>query len=165
MMEADKPGEPTGEQPVPSDHRGLRVLDLDECLRRVVAAPVGRIAFAHDGEIVVLPVNHTLDGMDVVYRTSWGAKLQMAIRNARVGFEVDGYDESLQRGWSVLIQGTATVVDDTQDERRLESLGLRSWPQVATKLRDADTFWVRVRASEVAGREILWTPGSEANRR
>lgn len=44
-----------GEQTVPTDHRGLRILGLDECLQRVAAAPMGRIAFGHDGELVVRP--------------------------------------------------------------------------------------------------------------
>lgn len=131
------------------DHRGMRVLDLEECLTRLRDAPLGRVAFSHDGETVVLPVNHYLDGVDVVFRTSWGAKLQHAADAGRVAFEIDWYDVQSRSGGSVLVQGSAVLVDDRHEARRLEHAAPAPW------LPASEAFWVRVRAAEVSGREIL----------
>ena len=62
----------------PADHAGLEILPYDECLRLLATVPVGRVSFFADGEIVVLPVNHVMDGHDPVFRTAWGSKLSAA---------------------------------------------------------------------------------------
>jgi nitroimidazol reductase NimA-like FMN-containing flavoprotein (pyridoxamine 5'-phosphate oxidase superfamily) len=133
----------------PTDHRGLAVLDLDECMRRLRQVVVGRIVFVHDGEPVVLPVNHGVDGNDIVFRTTWGAKLQQAQHAHLVAFEVDDFDEQLRRGWSVLVTGKAEVVYDENEIDRLERLGVHSWAKVLDPV-----FWVRIRPQQVSGREI-----------
>ena len=56
----------------PTDHTGMRVLTLQDCLARLGSAPVGRVAFTLDGEIAVLPVNHTLDQHRICFRTPGG---------------------------------------------------------------------------------------------
>ena len=55
-----------------ADHAGLEILPYDECLRLLGTVPVGRVSFFADGEIVVLPVNHVMDGHDPVFRTARG---------------------------------------------------------------------------------------------
>lgn len=137
----------------PTDHRGLRVLGLEECRVRLRATPLGRLAFVHDGEPVVLPVNHAVDGLDVVFRTSWGTKLQVAETSGTVAFEVDGYDSVSESGWSVVAKGTAQVVYEAVDTDRYDQLGLRSWAD-----REALGFWVRIRAVEITGRELVPPP-------
>ncbi|HET8599088.1 MAG TPA: pyridoxamine 5'-phosphate oxidase family protein [Segeticoccus sp.] len=132
------------------DHRGLRVLGFEECLRRVTAAPMGRLAFHDAGEVLVLPVNHVTDGLTVAFRTTWGSKLAAAVGRKPVAFEVDGYDAATRAGWSVLVKGTADIADDEQVCARLEELLGIPWTGPAE-----DSFWVRVRADEVTGRELL----------
>jgi nitroimidazol reductase NimA-like FMN-containing flavoprotein (pyridoxamine 5'-phosphate oxidase superfamily) len=128
----------------------LAVLDLDECFERVRRVVVGRVAFVHDGEPVVLPVNHGLDGNDIVFRTTWGSKLQQAQHAHLVAFEADDFDAGVRRGWSVLVTGKATVVYDEEEIDRLERLGVHSWARVLDPV-----FWVRIRPQQVSGREIL----------
>ena len=70
--------------------------------------PVGRVSFFADGEIVVLPVNHVMDGHDPVFRTARGPKLSAAEGQDVVAFEADAYDERTRSGWSVLVNGRAT---------------------------------------------------------
>jgi hypothetical protein len=48
----------------PIDHAGLEILPFSECLRLLASVPVGRVGFFTDGEIVILPVNHILDGQN-----------------------------------------------------------------------------------------------------
>jgi nitroimidazol reductase NimA-like FMN-containing flavoprotein (pyridoxamine 5'-phosphate oxidase superfamily) len=82
------------------DHSGLGVLSNEECLRRLRAARVGRVAFVERGEPVILPVNHGLDGDAVVFLTAPGSKLVAADNELPVAFEVDGYDADRRAGWS-----------------------------------------------------------------
>jgi CBS domain-containing protein len=149
--EPGREAEPAGGVRVegPTDHRGLRVLSLERCVERLRQAPVGRLAFIHDGDPVVLPVNHGLDELDVVFRTTWGSKLQLAQSSGPVAFEVDGVDENRETGWSVLVKGTASIVYESSDLERLERLGVGAWAGVGD-----DAFWVRIRAQEITGREV-----------
>jgi uncharacterized protein len=134
----------------PTDHRGLRVLGLEECLERLRSAPLGRVAFVDTGEPVVFPVNHAIDGVDVVFRTSWGSKLEVAESSGVVAYEVDEYDASSESGWSVVVKGTAQLVSETVDTDRYDQLGLRSWVDIKGL-----GFWVRIRPVEITGREVI----------
>jgi hypothetical protein len=133
----------------PRDHRGLRVLTLDECVRYLRETLVGRIAFLHEGEPVIFPVNYAVDGLDVVFRSTWGSKLEHAQHAGTVAFEVDGTDDEQRLGWSVLVNGVADVVYDEQESERLDRLALRGWARTTEP-----TFWVRIRAEQVTGRAI-----------
>ena len=62
----------------PTDHAGLEILPFDECLRLLGSVPVGRLGFFADGEMVILPVNHVIDGQHPVFRTARGSKLSAA---------------------------------------------------------------------------------------
>jgi nitroimidazol reductase NimA-like FMN-containing flavoprotein (pyridoxamine 5'-phosphate oxidase superfamily) len=134
----------------PTDHRGLRVLGFEECLERLRTAPVGRLALVHTGEPVVFPVNHAIDGVDVVFRTSWGSKLELAETSGVVAYEVDGYDSLSESGWSVVVKGTAQLVYEDADTDRYDLLGLRSWADP-----EGRGFWVRIRPVEITGREVI----------
>jgi hypothetical protein len=142
--------EDQGSAKQPTDHRGLRVLELEECLIRLRTTPVGRLAFMSEGEPVIFPVHHAVDGVDVVFQTSWGSKLQVAEASGIVAYEVDGYDTPSESGWSVVVKGTAQLVDDSVDTDRYEQFGLRSWATL-----EGGPFWVRIRPIEITGREII----------
>lgn len=131
----------------PTDHAGLEMLPFDVCLRLLSSVPVGRVAFVADGEVLVLPVNHILDGEDVVFRTSHGSKLWAAESGRPVTFEADDFDERTRSGWSVLVNGKAEPVYEESEIERLDRRGLRPWTAGAEL-----PFWVRVRALSVTGR-------------
>ena len=135
----------------PTDHTGLQVLDLDECLARLAEVPVGRLAFHLDGELTILPVVHTVDGVDVCFRTTGDAKIQTAVDRDPVAFEVDQFDASTRTGWSVLVQGTAMVVDDESDVRRLDRSARAPW----VPPHQGPSTWVRVRTQSITGRELV----------
>jgi CBS domain-containing protein len=135
---------------LPLDHRGLRVLGLDECLDLLRQAPMGRVALVHNGEPIVIPVNYGVDNMSVVFRTTWGSKLVAAQQQSLVAFEVDHADEARRGGWSVLVTGRASIVSDAEDVDRLERLGVPAWIEV-----DEDTLWVRITPNEISGRAIV----------
>ncbi len=133
----------------PTDHDGLQVLDLDECLRLLASVPVGRLGFQIEGELMVLPVNHALDGQDIVFRTTHGSKLSVADAESVVVFEVDDFDQASRTGWSVVVNGHAEPVYDDAEIGPLEALGLEPWPHAVDR-----PFWVRIRPVSVTGRLI-----------
>ena len=136
----------------PTDHSGLEILPFDACLRLLASVPVGRVGFHADGEVVVLPVNHAVDGQDVVFRTARGSKLSAAEGQNPVAFEADDYNSQTRSGWSVLVTGRAQVVDEEAEVQRLSRLGLHPWATSVDR-----PFWIRIRPTAVTGREIQVT--------
>jgi hypothetical protein len=134
---------------IPTDHTGLRVLTFDECLLRLAECPVGRFAFLNDGEIDVLPVNHTVDGLNIYFRTRGGSKIEAAVNSDRVSFEADSYDERAMDGWSVLVYGTAEIVEP-RDILRLEPIARDSWVPPDS----SEMTWVRIRSAAITGRAL-----------
>ena len=92
---------------------------------------MGRVSFFADGEIVVLPVNHVMDGHDPVFRTARGSKLSAAEGQDVVAFEADAYDERTRSGWSVLVNGRAYAIYEEPEIQRLSRLGLQPWVAAA----------------------------------
>jgi nitroimidazol reductase NimA-like FMN-containing flavoprotein (pyridoxamine 5'-phosphate oxidase superfamily) len=132
----------------PTDHAGLEVLPLDECLKLLASEPVGRVGFYADGELVMLPVNHILDGQDIVFRAARGSKLSAAEGHSLVAFEADSYDGRSRSGWSVVVNGHAEVVYDDAEISRLDRVELHPWPPSDLPC------WIRIRATAVSGRRI-----------
>ena len=131
----------------PTDHAGLEILPFADCLRLLDSVPVGRVGFFADGEIVILPVNHLVDGQDVVFRHGAGSKLSSVGSKNPVSFEADSYDTRTHSGWSVLVSGFTEEVESDAAIRRLRDLGLRSWGRAAD-----EPHWIRIRPTSVTGR-------------
>ncbi|WP_205850193.1 pyridoxamine 5'-phosphate oxidase family protein [Nakamurella flava] len=132
-----------------ADHAGLQVLSYDDCLRHLRTARVGRVAFVADGEPVILPVNHGMDGDAVVFRSSPGSKLDAASDEMPVAFEVDNFDADRHSGWSVVVRGTARLVTDRSETQRLTRLGVWPWAESVER-----RHWIRIRPFEITGRQI-----------
>ena len=136
---------------LPIDHAGLETLPFDACLDLLGSVPLGRVGFYADGEVAMLPVNHVMDGQDIVFRSAPGSKLTAAEEQNLVTFEADQYDAQTRTGWSVLVTGQATVVYDEAETERLGRLGLEPWITAVEH-----PFWIRIRPTSVTGRR---TPG------
>ena len=137
----------------PTDHAGLEILPFDVCLRLLASVCVGRVGFFADGEMVILPVNHVVDGQDPVFRTARGSKLSAAEGRNLVTFEADEYDEQTRSGWSVVVTGRAEVIYEDAEIDRLSQLGVHPWVTAVER-----PFWIRIRANAVSGRA---TPETE----
>lgn len=136
----------------PVDHGGLEVLTFAESLQLMGSVPVGRFAFIDAGEPVVLPVNHRVSGRNIVFRTTFGAKLDAAVNERPASFETDQFDPDTRTGWSVIARGVAEPVAD-DEIAGLEELGLEPWVTAV----DRD-HWVRLRVNEMTGRRIVRLP-------
>lgn len=96
-----------------AEPRELEALTVEECFDLIRHQPVGRIAVGSvDGPPLVVPVTFVLDGSCVTFRSDAGEKLGGV--GQRVSFQVDAIDPTHRTGWSVLLQGTLSVVDDEQ---------------------------------------------------
>lgn len=131
------------------DWSGLEILSDVECHEHLALGAVGRIGFVDEGSPVILPVNYTLDGRAIVFRTAAGSKLSVGMMQRPVCFEVDEWDTVTHTGWSVLAKGIADEVLDDAEIARLETLPVRPWSR--PDLRD---HWVRIMVEELTGRRI-----------
>lgn len=130
-----------------ADRHGLEILSPDECWALLRETPIGRLAFVHEGEPVVLPVSFGLHGHQIVFRSAQGAKLGAARMQRPVAFEVDEWDVDTMSGWSVLVEGMADSVYDADEIAEFEKLGVLRWtPQPFA------TDWVRILATDISGR-------------
>jgi hypothetical protein len=88
----------------------LEELSHQECLDLLATRSVGRIAVAQgrQGPLVV-PVNYTLDGETILFRSGYGSKLRGVVVRP-VSFEVDSIDDATRTGWSVLARGRAEEI-------------------------------------------------------
>ncbi len=129
------------------DHAWLETLNFDTCLRLLASVPVGRVGFVADGEVQILPVNHLVDGQDVVFRTAYGSKLSAAEGCGPLTFEADAYDEHAHSGWSVVVTGRAEPVDSDAEIERLGDRGLQPWVTSVAR-----PYVIRVRPTAVSGR-------------
>lgn len=131
------------------DWSGMEVLGDDECRHLLDAAPIGRLGFVDQGSPVILPINFTLDGRSIVFRSAAGSKLSAAVMEHPVCLEVDGWDGLQHTGWSVLAKGVARHVSDADEVGRLSSAKVRPWSNP-----DVRDQWVRIVVDELSGRRI-----------
>jgi nitroimidazol reductase NimA-like FMN-containing flavoprotein (pyridoxamine 5'-phosphate oxidase superfamily) len=127
----------------------LRELDSSECLELLGTRSVGRVAFCTDEGPVVLPVNYVVRGEDVLFRTSPHNSIARYASGHPAAFEVDEVDDFTQSGWSVLMRGTAELVEDVHDIPT-ESRPV-PWAEGTRSL------FVRVRTRSITGRRLFPT--------
>jgi uncharacterized protein len=140
----------------------LEVLDDATCWRLLARAGFGRIAFFHDDELHVLPVNAAIKAEKVIFRALDGSLLAAAGHGATVAFESDEIDLSAESGWSVLVRGSLWDVTDTPAATAWDELTVRSW---APGRRGR---WMCVEPAAVTGRilsrqRVLDRPGELAD--
>ena len=130
-----------------SDTVQIEELDREECFRLLATQTVGRLAVAEPGEAPhVLPVNYTLFGESVVFRTDRGTKLGLLMTHP-VAFQVDFVDQFHRCGWSVLLRGLAYEASDWEIE--VED-GLTVEPFAP----GGKWQWVRLTPQSVTGRRL-----------
>ena len=141
------------------DRNGLETIEEAECLRLLESAAVGRLALSVRALPVVLPVNFALMSDGILIRTGAGTKLDQACDRAVVAFEVDGFDPIAKVGWSVLVQGTASVLTAPAELHEAAQVGLAPWGNPR-----ADSY-VKIALDLVTGRRLggpHWSSGLAA---
>ncbi|MFH9347955.1 helix-turn-helix domain-containing protein [Kitasatospora sp. NPDC017646] len=139
--------EPPGRAPADTRVR-TEELDPAACWTRLSPGGVGRVILAAPRGLVALPVNYRVLDATILYRTEPDGTLAHAA-DSEVAFEVDQLDEVFATGWSVLVNGTVSVVSDEEAVRWFER---HSDPGPwAGGTRDT---WMRIRPTGISGRSI-----------
>jgi uncharacterized protein len=129
--------------------QGLELLTEDQSWGLLRTGEVGRIGITVGALPAIFPVSYRLVDGAIYFRTAPGSKLAAATRGAVVAFEVDDYQLAGRSGWSVLVVGTAEVIDDLAVTLHVLDAGL-------VPLADGDrTALVRITPTFVSGRRIV----------
>ena len=127
----------------------LEQLSPETCIDLLRMHSVGRISMIADGFPIVLPVNYRLvegrNGARILIRTRSGNIIDQAPVNA--GFEIDSIDPSHCVGWSVLVRGQLSHVDDETVSRIKEQFDPLPW------LTGRDS-WLIIKPEEITGRRL-----------
>jgi hypothetical protein len=89
-----------------------RALSRSACLRLLSSGGQGRVAATSRAVPVIILVNFTLVGEDLVFRPTSGAGLAPALSDAVVAFETDELGSDRQVVWDVHVTGVAQLVTD-----------------------------------------------------
>jgi nitroimidazol reductase NimA-like FMN-containing flavoprotein (pyridoxamine 5'-phosphate oxidase superfamily) len=130
------------------DRNGLEVLDRPECLRLLATVSLGRVGLSAGALPRILPVNFRLVGDRVVIRTGVGSKLDAALNNTVVAFEVDDFNSVDRSGWSVLVTGVANEIP-AGDLDEGERLAVPRWAP------GNDGRFVAISTALISGRRIV----------
>ena len=125
----------------------LKEMTAAECVEQLAGNLVGRVAYSDERGPVVLPVNYMWGQGTVLFQTSPDSTLAKHMNSAHVSFEIDGYDEYNQSGWSVLVRGEANRVGEgglSHTERRTIA-----WPE------GRRVPHIRITPHEITGRWLL----------
>ena len=134
-------------------------LSREDCARLLKAGVAGRVAIGTPDGPHIIPVNYSVDSEGAVeailVRTTAYSLLGTYGRDVQVCFEVDQFDHELKRGWSVVVRGRATFVDDHEELDRIA----RSW-QPHPWAEGQRNLVVRIPWTEVSGRQLGggWDP-------
>jgi hypothetical protein len=124
------------------------VLGLDVCWDLLRSAAVGRLAVIVDDRPEIFPVNHVVDGGTIVLRTSDGTKLAAVLHDSAAAFEVDGYDESTDQAWSVIVKGQVRQIRRLHELLDTVHLPLTPWQG------DPKDHFLRIEPDDVTGRRF-----------
>ena len=105
--------------------RRMRELTTRRSLRLLGSVSLGRIAFTANAMPAIRPVNHILDGGDIIIRSHVGAAI-LTTHGQIVCYEADAFDPNTCLGWSVVVLGKARVIEDPSDAERYSHL-VRPW--------------------------------------
>ena len=132
----------------------MDILSESECWSLLSAMALGRLVTTVEGQPEIFPVNFVVQRRTVLFRTAEGAKLFTVVMNKRVAFEAD--DHNVSEGWSVIVKGTARLLNTSAEIQEAERAQLLPWT-ATSKHR-----YVRVIPSVITGRRFRF--GSEPDR-
>ncbi|MER7468088.1 pyridoxamine 5'-phosphate oxidase family protein [Streptomyces sp. NPDC097981] len=100
--------------------RHLEQVDRAEAMRLLGTVSLGRIVFTQHALPAVRPVNHLVEGEDIILQLHDGSALAALaappdVSGVVVAYEADAIDPGTHLGWSVVVTGYARPVADPQE--------------------------------------------------
>lgn len=123
-------------------------LSEEDCLTLLASVSIGRIVYTDRALPAIMPVNHLVHDGSVLIRTGAGSKLAAAVRHAVVAYEADDLDPETRTGWSVVVIGESSRVEDPDEVDQLSRLPLQPWAP------GGHDHLVRITIAEITGRRI-----------
>ncbi|MFG2666505.1 pyridoxamine 5'-phosphate oxidase family protein [Streptomyces sp. NPDC048387] len=128
-------------------------LDRAEALRLLGSVSLGRIVFTYQALPAIRPVNHLMDGEDIIVQLHDGSALTTIVTPTQadgvvVAYEADAIDPDTHIGWSVVVTGYAHLVTDERELARYAAR-LRLWAQ-----HPAINSSLRIRPDLVTGMQL-----------
>ena len=97
----------------------LEELTVDECRELLDTQQVGRLALNTPAGLRIYPVNYSMQGDDIVFRTVPYGEVANNAADSQVAFSVDDLDVDMRSGWHVLAVGTCRRVEDPGEVRMI----------------------------------------------
>jgi Pyridoxamine 5'-phosphate oxidase len=114
---------------VTDERRRLEELSPRESMRLLSSVSLGRIVFTARALPAIRPVNHLVDGDNIIIRADGGASIISELKSepgSVVAYEADAIDAAEHLGWSVVVVGVARRIIDP-DEEAMYRRALRPW--------------------------------------
>lgn len=108
-----------------SDERPGTVLTDAECWKLLEHCEHGRLALSVADQPDIYPINFIARDGKLLMRTNPGTKVAELTVNRRVAFEADGISSG--EAWSVVVKGTARVLETQAEIDAADELPLRPW--------------------------------------
>ncbi|WP_418002839.1 pyridoxamine 5'-phosphate oxidase family protein [Mycobacterium sp. PDNC021] len=113
--------------PLRTSHRVATALGSTEAMRLLASIDHGRVVFTCNALPAVRLVNHLVDDGQVILRTRLYPTVSTTLRPLQrssviVAYEVDHVDLHARTGWSVVVTGNATTINDPERLTRYERL-------------------------------------------
>lgn len=111
---------------MPTPTPTIRELDRDECVALLDRHVVGRLALAHRDRVDIVPIHYVHHEGWLYGRTAAGTKLEIAVHNRWVAFEVDEVDAVFD--WrSVVVKGGLYLLrpEGSDHEQAIYDLGVQ----------------------------------------
>ncbi len=124
-------------------------LSQEQCWELLRSNTTGRFGFVHQGRVVILPLNYLVDGQSIYFRTAEEGSIAEAVPSLSSSFQVDDSRSDRSEGWSVLVSGASSRVED-------RDLLTRLWGKVMAEpwAGGARNVFIRLQAHTVTGRHV-----------
>jgi hypothetical protein len=120
----------------------------DQCWAMIRSAHLGRVAFASDDSIEMMPIDFVVDHGSVVFRTDSPSTAAAAAAGRAVAFESDGYLSETSEAWSVVLKGRLAEILRLDDV--LATFGLPLYPSQPGQ----KAHFMRLAPLEITGRRF-----------
>ncbi|MEV8144817.1 pyridoxamine 5'-phosphate oxidase family protein [Specibacter sp. NPDC078709] len=104
-----------------------QIMSNDEAWRFLEHTRFGRLALSVGNQPDIFPINYLAHDGKLLMRTNPGTKLAELTINDSVAFEIDGLAEN--EAWSVVLKGTARVLESQTEIDAVSELPLAPWLQ------------------------------------
>jgi len=128
------------------------ILNAEECWRYLRSSYIGRLADINGDVPEIFPVNFSVAGDTLLFRTAPGTKLRALLSGSVAALEVDGLNPYATQVWSVVAKGRPQPFDEASMKLPEEDADREPWePGIKDHL-------VAITPTDITGRRFAVTP-------